>query len=176
MHEDKPDTTPLTHDAADRSAGGGKLSADMRGALEKLFAATTELLRLEPDNLRWKKEVATLSNLLGKPDPQRTEEQRKKHDPQKAEQSRRLLEQYRALPLSERQALAEKVLGKETDEQRKKDELWKQFKAQFRQEMREKYEKPSPEAIRQVRKIRVLKMAIDLMKSRETESDKKDDE
>lgn len=176
MHEDKPDTTPLTHDAADRSAGGGKLSADMRGALEKLFAATTELLRLEPDNLRWKKEVATLSNLLGKPDPQRTEEQRKKHDPQKAEQSRRLLEQYRALPLSERQALAEKLLGQETDEQRKKDELWKQFKAQFRQEVREKYGKPSPEAIRQVRKIRVLQQAIKLMKSRETESDKKDDE
>ena len=37
---------------------------------------------------------------------------RKKHDPQKAEQSRRLLEQYRALPLSERKILAEKLLGK----------------------------------------------------------------
>jgi len=71
------------------------------------------------------------------------------HDPQKAEQSRRLLEQYRALPLSERKILAEKLLGQETDEQRKKDELWKQFKAQFRQEMREKYGKPSPEAVRQ---------------------------
>lgn len=68
------------------------------------------------------------------------------HDPQKAEQSRRLLEQYRALPLSERKILAEKLLGQETDEQRKKDELWKQFKAQFRQEMREKYgTQPTPE-------------------------------
>ena len=62
------------------------------------------------------------------------------------------------------------------EEQRKKDELWKQFKAQFRAEVREKYERPSPDAIRLSKEIRVLKMAIDLMKSRETESDKKDDE
>lgn len=62
------------------------------------------------------------------------------------------------------------------DEQSKKEELWKQFKEQFRQEMREKYEKPSPEAIRLSKEIRVLQQAIKLMKSRETESDKKDDE
>ena len=44
---------------------------------------------------------------------------RKKHDPQKAEQSRRLLEQYRALPLSERRALAQKVLGKKLEPEKK---------------------------------------------------------
>lgn len=62
------------------------------------------------------------------------------------------------------------------DEQSKKEELWKQFKEQFRQEMREKYEKPSPEAIRLSRKIRVLQQAVKLMKAREQTPERKDDE
>ena len=44
---------------------------------------------------------------------------RKAHDPQKAEQARRLLEQYRSLPLSERKILAEKLLGKKPQPEKK---------------------------------------------------------